>query len=130
MADVAGTYVEQLIVNDGTIDSDPETVTITTGGAAPPSAVIAGMEALSFRVIHLYGLTETYGPALISAYQDDWMEMSVDDRAAVMSRQGLRHQMVAGNMVADADTMEPVTADGETIGEIMMRGNTVMKRPC
>ena len=102
-------------------------VTITTGGAAPPAAVIAGMEAMNFHVIHLYGLTETYGPALISAYQNDWMDMSVDDRAAVMSRQGLRHQMVAGHMVADSETMEPVPADGETIGEIMMRGNTVMK---
>ncbi|MBC6439820.1 MAG: AMP-binding protein [Rhodospirillales bacterium] len=105
----------------------PQTVTISTGGAAPPSAVIAGMEALGFRVIHLYGLTETYGPALIASCQDDWMDMSVEDRAQAMSRQGLRHPMVAGHMVADPDTMQPVPADGETIGEIMLRGNTVMK---
>ena len=103
------------------------TVTIATGGAAPPSAVIAGMEALNFRVIHLYGLTETYGPVLISPYQDDWMAMDVERRAAEMSRQGLRHPMVAGYMVADPETMEPVPADGETIGEIMVRGNAVMK---
>ena len=105
----------------------PQTVTITTGGAAPPASVIAGMEALGFRIIHLYGLTETYGPALISAWQDDWPGMTADGRAAQMSRQGLRHAMVAGYMVADAETMEPVPADGETIGEIMLRGNTVMK---
>ncbi len=103
------------------------TVTIATGGAAPPSAVIAGMEDLGFRVIHLYGLTETYGPALISPYQDDWMAMDVEDRATRMSRQGLRHPTVAGSMVADPETLEPVPADGETIGEIMLRGNTVMK---
>ena len=103
------------------------TVTVATGGAAPPSAVISGMEALGFRVIHLYGLTETYGPALISPYQDSWMTMDVEDRAAQMSRQGLRHPMLAGYMVADPQTLEPVPADGETIGEIMLRGNTVMK---
>ncbi len=105
----------------------PQTVTIATGGAAPPSAVIAGMENMGFKVVHLYGLTETYGPALICAEQEDWPGMSIDDRATAMSRQGLRHQMVAGYMVADPDTMEPVPHDGETIGEIMMRGNTVMK---
>jgi fatty-acyl-CoA synthase len=105
----------------------PQTVTIATGGAAPPSAVIAGMENMGFKVVHLYGLTETYGPALICAEQEDWPAMTIDDRATAMSRQGLRHQMVAGYMVADPDTMEPVPHDGETIGEIMMRGNTVMK---
>ena len=105
----------------------PQTVTITTGGAAPPAAVIAGMEALGFRIIHLYGLTETYGPALISAWQDDWPSMTVDERAHQMSRQGLRHAMVADYMVADPETMEPLPADGESIGEIMVRGNTVMK---
>jgi len=105
----------------------PQTVTITTGGAAPPAAVISGMEALGFHIIHLYGLTETYGPALISAWQDDWPDMEVEERARQMSRQGLRHAMVAGYMVADAETMEPVPHDGETIGEIMLRGNTVMK---
>jgi fatty-acyl-CoA synthase len=105
----------------------PQTVTVATGGAAPPSAVIAGMENMGFKVVHLYGLTETYGPALICAEQEDWPAMTIDDRANAMSRQGLRHQMVAGYMVADPDTMEPVPHDGETIGEIMMRGNTVMK---
>ncbi len=105
----------------------PQTVTVATGGAAPPSAVIAGMEAMGFRVVHLYGLTETYGPALVSAWQDDWPAMAVEDRAAAMARQGLRHATAAGHMVADPQTMAPVPADGETVGEIMLRGNTVMK---
>ena len=105
----------------------PRTVTVATGGAAPPSAVIAGMEALGFKVVHLYGLTETYGPALISEYQDGWTGMSVDKRAHVMARQGVRHPMVAGHAVADPETLEPAPADGETIGEIVLRGNTVMK---
>ncbi len=107
--------------------SFPQTVTTTTGGAAPPSAVIAGMDKLGFRIIHLYGLTETYGPALISAWQEDWPDKSADELGEAMSRQGLRHQMLADYMVADPDTMEPAPADGETMGEIMMRGNTVMK---
>ena len=107
--------------------SFPQTVTTTTGGAAPPSSVIAGMEQLGFRIIHLYGLTETYGPALISAWQEDWPDKSAEELGAAMSRQGLRHQMLADYMVADPDTMEPAPADGETMGEIMMRGNTVMK---
>ena len=107
--------------------SFPQTVTMATGGAAPPSAVIAGMEALGFKIVHLYGLTETYGPALISAWQDDWPDKTSDDLAQAMSRQGLRHQMVGGYMVADPETMEPVPADGEAMGEVMLRGNTVMK---
>ncbi len=105
----------------------PQTITLATGGAAPPSAVISGMGDLGFKIVHLYGLTETYGPALISAEQDDWHDKTPDDLSAAMARQGLRHPMVAGYMVADPDTMEPVPADGETIGEIMMRGNTVMR---
>jgi len=121
--------VLSMILNapDEVKQSFPQTVTMATGGAAPPSAVIAGMEKLGFRIVHLYGLTETYGPALISAWQDDWPDMPSDDLARAMSRQGLRHQMVGGYMVADPQTMEPVPADGKTMGEIMLRGNTVMK---
>jgi fatty-acyl-CoA synthase len=85
------------------------------------------MEGMGFRVTHLYGLTETYGPASICAWHDDWDDMDVDDRATKLSRQGVRYPTLAGLMVADSETMEPVPADGETIGEIMMSGNTVMK---
>jgi fatty-acyl-CoA synthase len=102
-------------------------IEVATGGAAPPSAVISAMEGMGFRVTHLYGLTETYGPASICAWHDDWDDMDVDDRATKLSRQGVRYPTLAGLMVADSETMEPVPADGETIGEIMMSGNTVMK---
>ena len=85
------------------------------------------MEGMGFRVTHLYGLTETYGPASICAWHDAWDDMDVDNRAARLSRQGVRYPTLAGLMVADPETMAPVPADGATIGEIMMSGNTVMK---
>ena len=103
------------------------TVEVATGGAAPPSAVIAAMERMGFRVTHLYGLTETYGPAGVCAWHDEWEAMDVDGRAAKLARQGVRYPTLSGLMVADPQTMAPVPADGETIGEIMMSGNTVMK---
>ncbi|MEE2980056.1 MAG: acyl-CoA synthetase [Pseudomonadota bacterium] len=102
-------------------------VEVATGGAAPPSAVIAAMEGMGFIVTHLYGLTETYGPASICAWHDHWDDMNVDDRSAKISRQGVRYPTLTGLMVADPETMAPVPADGETMGEIMMSGNTVMK---
>ena len=103
------------------------TIEVATGGAAPPSAVIAAMEGMGFRVTHLYGLTETYGPASICAWHDAWDEMEAGDRSAMLARQGVRYPTLSGLMVADPETLEPVPADGETIGEIMMSGNTVMK---
>jgi len=102
-------------------------IEVATGGAAPPSAVIAAMEVMGFRVTHLYGLTETYGPAAICAWQDGWQDMALEDRAAIQARQGVRYPTLSGLMVADPETLEPVPADGETIGEIMLSGNTVMK---
>ena len=103
------------------------TVEVATGGAAPPSAVIAAMEAMGFRVTHLYGLTETYGPATVCDWQDAWAALGAADKAARMARQGVRYPTLEELMVADPETMVPVPADGETIGEIMVRGNTVMK---
>jgi len=102
-------------------------VEVATGGAAPPAPVIAAMEAMGFNVTHLYGLTEVYGPALVAAPQEDWPELPLADRAALMARQGVRHQAIRGAMVADPETLAPVPADGATTGEIMLRGNTVMK---
>jgi fatty-acyl-CoA synthase len=104
-----------------------QAVEAATGGAAPPSAVIQGMEALGFRVTHLYGLTESYGPAAVCAWQDDWDGMDMDSRARKMARQGVRYPTLPGMMVADPDSMAPVPADGETIGEIMLRGHTIMR---
>ena len=102
-------------------------VDVATGGAAPPSAVIEAMERMGFRVTHLYGLTETYGPATICAWQDDWDALSLQDRARRMARQGVPMPTLAQAMVADPTTHAPVPQDGETMGEVMLRGNTVMK---
>ena len=102
-------------------------VEVVTGGAAPPAPVIAAMEAMGFNVTHLYGLTEVYGPALVAAPQQDWPDLPLDERAALMARQGVRHHAIQGAMVADPETLAPVPADGATVGEIMLRGSTVMK---
>ena len=103
------------------------TVEMATGGAAPPSTVIAAMEAMGFRVTHLYGLTESYGPATFCAWQEDWATLPLADRAAQMARQGVRYPTADGLVVADPATLQPVPRDGTTLGEVMLRGNTVMK---
>jgi len=102
-------------------------VDIATGGAAPAPAVIAAMEDMGFRVTHLYGLTECYGPSTMCRPKPEWSAMDLADRSGLMARQGIAHSTVEGVMVADPDTAEPVPPDGETMGEIMLRGNTVMK---
>lgn len=104
-----------------------QTVRIATGGAAPPSSVIARMEAMGFAVTHLYGLTECYGPATICLWQPGLDEMPLERKAAFMARQGVNHPMLEEATVLDPATLAPVPADGATIGEIMLRGNTVMK---
>jgi len=103
------------------------TVNCATGGAAPPSSVLRAMEELGFRVTHLYGATETYGPATSCIAQPEWNDLTADQRYANMARQGVAYPTVAGMMVADPETMEAVPRDGTTMGELMMRGNTVMK---
>ncbi|MFO1350015.1 MAG: acyl-CoA synthetase [Gammaproteobacteria bacterium] len=103
------------------------TVDIATGGAAPPSQVIAGMERMGFRVVHLYGLTETYGPSTLCTPQPGWEQLQLAERAALMARQGVRLHTGEAVVVANPDTLEPVPMDGVTMGEVMMRSNTVMK---
>jgi fatty-acyl-CoA synthase len=103
------------------------TVTVATGGAAPPSAVFRSMEALGFRVTHLYGATETYGPATSSVFLPEWTALPADERFAKMARQGVAYPMVEAVTVADPKTMMPVPRDGTSVGEIMVRSNTVMK---
>jgi fatty-acyl-CoA synthase len=102
-------------------------VEVATGGAAPPTAVISRMEENGFRVTHLYGLTETYGPSTVCAWQAEWDALDLQGRAQKMARQGVNYPVLEDVMVADPETMRPVPADGRTIGEIMLRGNTVMK---
>ena len=103
------------------------TVNVATGGAAPPSSVLRAMEEIGFRVTHLYGATETYGPATSCVPQPAWDDGPSEQRYANMARQGVAYPTVAGLMVADPVTMALVPQDGKTMGELMMRGNTVMK---
>jgi len=103
-------------------------VKVMTAGAAPPAAIIQGMQSQGIDVTHVYGLTETYGPVTLCAWREDlWGSLGDEKKAALKSRQGVGGPMLEGLMVADPDTMRPVPKDGQTIGEIMMRGNNVMK---
>ena len=102
-------------------------VQIATGGAAPPSSVIASMEKLGFKVLHLYGLTETYGPSGICAWPPEWDALELNIKATRMARQGVGYPTLEGFRVVNPDTLEDVPQDAETIGEIWVRGNTVMK---
>jgi fatty-acyl-CoA synthase len=102
-------------------------VEVATGGAAPPSAVIEAMERMGFRLTHLYGMTESYGPSTSCLPQPDWSELPLADRARLMARQGVRNLTLQMQDVIDAETGAPVPRDGTTLGELVLRGNTVMK---
>ncbi len=102
-------------------------VKVMTAGAAPPAAVIEGMEQMNFEVTHTYGLTETYGPSVVCAWHDEWDQRPLAERAALKSRQGVRYPMLEELMVAHPQSLEPTPKDGATLGEIFMRGNVVMK---
>jgi fatty-acyl-CoA synthase len=95
--------------------------------AAPPAAMIEGMERLGFDITHVYGLTETYGPAAVCAKHDEWAAMDIGARTERNGRQGVRYTMQEGMTVMDPETMREVPRDGETMGEIMFRGNITMK---
>ncbi len=102
-------------------------VEVGTGGAAPPSAVIEAMEAIGFRVTHLYGLTESYGPAGVCAWQPGWDQLDIQARSARMARQGVHYLTLENAMVAEPDSMKELPWDGLAMGELMLRGNTLMK---
>ena len=102
-------------------------VEVMTAAAPPPAAVIARIEAAGFHVTHVYGLTEVYGPATVCAWHDEWTALPPHEQAALKARQGVAYPTLDGLMVADSKTLEPVPPDGETMGEVFMRGNTVMK---
>jgi fatty-acyl-CoA synthase len=98
-----------------------------TAGAAPPAQVIGAIEEMGIKVTHVYGLTEVYGPVTVCAWKSEWDELPLQERATLKARQGVRYHTLAGTMVGDTNTMEAVPKDGKTIGEIFLRGNTVMK---
>jgi len=102
-------------------------VNIMTAASAPPPAILQAMQKLNFKVTHAYGLTEVYGPAVVCAWHQEWDELSLADQAGMKARQGVRYPMLEELVVMDPGTMKPVPSDGETIGEIMFRGNIVMK---
>ena len=102
-------------------------VAAMVAGAAPPAAMIEGMETMGFDLTHVYGLTETYGPAAVCAKQEDWVELDIVKRSERNGRQGVRYLLQEGMTVMDPQTMTQVPADGETMGEIMFRGNITMK---
>jgi len=95
--------------------------------AAPPAAMIEGMDRLGFDLTHVYGLTEVYGPATVCAKQPEWAQLALAERALKNGRQGVRYPMAEAVAVLDPQSMQPVPADGETIGEVMFRGNITMK---
>ncbi|MDN5444505.1 MAG: AMP-binding protein, partial [Pseudomonadales bacterium] len=102
-------------------------VEVMVAGAAPPAAIIEGMRHIGINVTHVYGLTETYGPSALCASQAGWSDLSIQEQAQLHSRQGVPYPLQDGMKVLDPDTMQPVPHDGQTMGEIMFRGNIVMK---
>jgi fatty-acyl-CoA synthase len=105
----------------------PHKVQFVTAAAPPPEAVLAAMSEAGFNVTHVYGLTETYGPAVVNEWHTKWNAMAPADQAAKKARQGVRYAPLNGLTVMDPGTMTPVPADGQTLGEVMFRGNIVMK---
>jgi fatty-acyl-CoA synthase len=102
-------------------------VNAMVAGAAPPAALIESLEKLGFELTHVYGLTEVYGPAAVCPQQEEWKSLDIGERARLNARQGVAYHLQDAVVVLDRDTMAPVPADGETIGELMFRGNITMK---
>jgi fatty-acyl-CoA synthase len=105
----------------------PHGVKCMVAGAAPPASMIEGMEQMGFELTHVYGLTEVYGPATVCVRQDNWDALDIGERARLNARQGVRYHLQRDARVIDPLTMRPVPMDGETMGEIMFRGNIAMK---
>jgi fatty-acyl-CoA synthase len=107
--------------------SFPQEATFMAAAAPPPESVLAAMAEAGFEVVHVYGLTEVYGPAVVNDWQQSWDKLDRAGRAAKKARQGVRYHALDALSVRDPQTMEEVPADGETMGEVMMRGNIVMR---
>ena len=127
-------YCGAPIVQSTLINADPKLraginhkVQAMVAAAAPPASMIEGMDAMGWDVTHVYGLTEVYGPAAVCAKHEEWSSLDVGKRAELNARQGVRYLLEDGLTVLDPETMKPVPADGETMGEIMFRGNIAMK---
>jgi fatty-acyl-CoA synthase len=127
-------YCGAPIVHSTLINADPklrkgiaQKVSAFVAGAAPPQAMIEGMERIGFDLTHVYGLTEVYGPATVCAKHDEWTALDASGRAERNGRQGVRYLLEEGCTVMEPATMKQVPADGETMGEIMFRGNVTMK---
>lgn len=116
-----------LSANDDDKRELPNTVEFFTAAAPPPEVILANMKEAGFNVTHLYGLTESYGPAVVNDWNTDWNALDNAGQAAMKARQGVRYSALEGLDVKDPETMQSVPADGETIGEVMMQGNVIMK---
>ena len=125
----AAPIVHGMLVNasDALKQGLPRGVKCMVAGAAPPASMIEGMEFLGFDLTHVYGLTEVYGPATVCAKHEVWDALDIGERARLNARQGVRYHLQADVRVLDASTMQPVPKDGETMGEIMFKGNIAMK---
>jgi len=121
--------VMSTLVNAGEAErkSFPQKVRFMAAAAPPPESVLAAMADAGFEVVHVYGLTEVYGPAVVNDWHEEWDALGSAGRAAKKARQGVRYAPLEGLTVLNPKTMKPVPADGETIGEVMMRGNIVMR---
>jgi fatty-acyl-CoA synthase len=125
----AAPIVHNLLINapDALKEGLQKGVKGMVAGAAPPAAMIEGMEAMGFDLTHTYGLTEVYGPAAVCVKHEEWEEMGIGDRAMLNARQGVHYHLQHAMTVIDPQTMEEVPADGQTMGEIVFRGNITMK---
>ena len=121
--------VMQMVTNasDAQRRTFDQQIEFMTAAAPPPAAVLAKMAAEGIRVTHVYGLTEIYGPAIVCAWQDEWDDLPLEERAALQARQGVPYEVLEELMVADPETMQPVAQDGTTMGEVFTRGNVTMK---
>ena len=121
--------IMSLIVNAGDDERRDfsQTIEMMTAGAPPPAPIIASIEKLGINITQVYGLTEVYGPAVVSAWKAEWDDLPSDERAALKARQGVSIELEEDVLVLDPDTCEPVPLDGETQGEIAFRGNVIMK---
>jgi fatty-acyl-CoA synthase len=105
----------------------PRTIEVMTAASPPPASVLEAMESSGFHVTHVYGLTEVYGPAVVCAWHNEWNDLPMAEQARLKSRQGVPYAVLEDAIVANPDTGQPVPKDGETMGEVFMRGNVVMK---